>query len=854
MTTTDQAVSARRRISRHAVASWLLVAGLLAGSVLVGWRLALRTPTTWSGRLPVIVVGVLLVASLLAQWVIPVRQHGISVSPANCVVVLGIVFLSRIDLLAVAASAMLLCTVLKRHAPLKAMFNTWNTTLATGLAAFAFDAVLGHATPASGRGWLALVVASLVFDVATTAGIIGVLSLQGVFTFDQLSAFVLPLIVTPAVNIVLSIVAVDAVWSNTWALAPLALIPAGITLGFRYHTRLAGRFANLEKLYQFTQGVSGLSDEGDVLSSLLSGLLNALSCEYAQLTISDLGVVRSYQLRRDGVVALTEADRLPPVVAELGPGQDVLLLPRRASGDAGRALAEQGLNDAIVTRLPTDGPERRYLVVADHDGPDTFGRADLRFAETLAAQSALALRSTRLLDELRQQVMIREHEALHDSLTQLGNRALFARRTAAALAARPSMALVGVLLLDLDGFKDVNDTLGHHIGDTVLQEVAERLRTTVGAIGVPTRLGGDEFAILVPVIENVARLRDLAHRVFDAVCEPMRVDDLTLAVRTSIGVAFGPDHGEDTASLLKGADVAMYAAKVSVERIAVYDQAGDGNSTRRLLLGSELQTAVQAGDLSLDYQPKVDMATGDVLGFEALLRWRHPVFGLVPPEEFVPVAEQSGLIDSVTWWVLRESLCRQVDWARAGFDVSVAVNVSARSLLDSTLAQRLQDLLVETGATPQRLTLEVTESSVMADAVRAATILREVSALGVCIAVDDFGTGYSSLSRLLQMPVDELKVDRSFVSTMMESPDNWAIVSSTISLGISMGHSVTAEGIEDAETWKSLSAMGCHAGQGYLISRPMPSSKTLPWLRTYAKRTARRPFEVNPAEGDQVEV
>ena len=826
-----------RLLGSRDLLSWILTSGLAAAGVVAGRGMAPQTGWHWAGPAAAAVL-LLAFAGQLIDLPLTVRGHGMSMSPTNCVVILGVVYADRLALVAVIALSLWTWGAVEHLPPVKTAFNMCNTVLGAVLAAVVFDAVLRHGSPAGVRGWVAIAAATLAFDVATTAALVAVVALQGALSTERLSAFLLPLALAPAVNIVLSIVAVDATLSNPWALIFVVLIPAGVDLGFRYHLRMAGRFANLERLYQFTQRVSGLSEERDVLHAVLAGLCEALSCEVAQLVTAAERSVVAYELRPPRAVTVSHREGLPPIANQLEDDRNELLLPKGADGPLGEALAAQGFADAIAVRLAGEEGVARYLVVGDREGAGTFSRPDLRFVETLAAQSALALRGTRLLDELRTQVTIREYDALHDSLTQLGNRGLFAQATADALANRPPGSLVGVLLLDLDGFKDINDTLGHPVGDIVLQKVAARIRRRVGPGGVPTRLGGDEFAVVLPDVEDLAALRRIAEQIFEAIGEPLAIEGLSLNVRTSIGMAVGPDHGDDTSSLLKAADVAMYAAKSSAERISIYDLAGDHNSTRRLLLASELRLAVRRDELALHYQPKVDMSTGEVLGFEALLRWHHAVFGDISPVEFVPAAEQSGLIDTIMWWALRESLEQQRKWARAGFDVSVAVNVSARSLLDTRLAARIGDMLAELGVPAGRLILEVTESSVMADGARSAAILRAAAALGVRIAVDDFGTGYSSLSRLLQMPVHEIKVDRSFVSTMLGSADNRAIVSSTVNLALSMGRSVTAEGIEDRDTWEALRALGCHAAQGYFIARPMPAAATTTWLRSCQAHTS----------------
>ncbi|HET9691677.1 MAG TPA: EAL domain-containing protein, partial [Acidimicrobiales bacterium] len=626
--------------------------------------------------------------------------------------------------------------------------------------------------------------------------------------------------------------AVAAATAERWSLLLLGAVAGAAAAAHAAHRRLAARHADLAALYELTQRLAGCSEEQDVLREVLLGVQQALSCQRSQLLVLRRAGPLRYALDDTTTMTVQQLPAAPAIVDLLVEGRDAVLAPRGARHHLGEALAASGFDDAMVVRLPSDVGDPRLLVVADRT-TGTFTAADIPFLQTLAAQCAVSLRGTRLLDELRSEVASREHDALHDSLTRLGNRALFSRRCGEALARqRPNSAVV-VMLLDLDGFKEINDTLGHHVGDLVLQQVAHRLRTQVGGRGVPTRLGGDEFAIVYPAVSVKADVRAVAREVSEAVSRPMDLGDLAITVQASIGISMAPGHGNDSATLLKCADVAMYAAKASAERISVYTSTGDQHSTRRLLLASELRRAAEAEELVLHYQPKADLQTGAVLGFEALLRWSHPTFGEVSPSEFIPVAEQAGLIDGMTWWVLAEALRQQRVWAAAGYDLSVAVNISARSLLDGRLASRLSRLLTSSGVPPERLVLEVTETSVMADAERSAAILDGAAALGVRISVDDFGTGYSSLSRLLEMPVHEIKVDRSFVTTMLQSSDNLAIVQSTVNLALSMGRKVTAEGVEDEATWEELRRLGCHAVQGYVLARAMAGERTVVWLGEY---------------------
>jgi diguanylate cyclase len=443
--------------------------------------------------------------------------------------------------------------------------------------------------------------------------------------------------------------------------------------------------------------------------------------------------------------------------------------------------------------------------------------------------------------QLIRQAAASQHQALHDPLTGLPNRELFGDRVEQAIRASDrGLQPASLLLLDLDRFKDVNDTLGHHHGDRLLGEVAARLTGTLRAVDTVARLGGDEFAVLLPdaTADGAAAV---AQKVRAALHQPLTLDGVGLDLDASIGIAVYPDHGGDAAELLQHADVAMYAAKQAHAGFVVYDPAVDQHSPKRLALLGGLRRALERDELVLHYQPKADLHTGKVLGAEALVRWHHPAHGLLGPGEFIPLAERTGLIHPLTRWVLDAALRQAAAWRRAGHQLSVAVNVSTRSLLDREFPDQVADRLTAWEVPATSLVLEVTESAVMADPVLALEILGRLHALGVGLALDDFGTGYSSMAYLKALPVDELKVDRSFVGQMATSNSDAVIVRSTIDLGHNLGLHVVAEGVENQATWEELAALGCDTAQGYHLGRPMPADELEQWLRVAAPDGASQP-------------
>jgi diguanylate cyclase (GGDEF)-like protein len=390
-----------------------------------------------------------------------------------------------------------------------------------------------------------------------------------------------------------------------------------------------------------------------------------------------------------------------------------------------------------------------------------------------------------------------------------------------------------VMILDLDEFKDVNDTLGHHQGDDLLVEVGARLLTAVGDAGIVARLGGDEFAVLLPGTVDEERVLRIGRRVLRALEQPVALDGLEVEVGASIGIAFAPVHATESAALLKCADLAMYDGKSSSARgLRIYQPDLHATTPRRLTLVSELRGALQNGEIQVHVQPQAELRSGRVVGVEALVRWNHPELGWVPPDEFVPVAERSGLIGLLTTRVLDASLAACAHWRAAGRDLGIAVNLSARSLQDTDLVDEVSRLLLRHDVPADRLTLEVTEGSVMADPTRAVALLHQLRELGVRLSVDDFGTGYSSLSYLQRLPVQEVKIDRSFVADLHTENENVAIVRAIVDLGRHLGLEVVAEGVEDEATWTLLASMNCDLVQGWHLARPMPTGELLGWLST----------------------
>jgi diguanylate cyclase (GGDEF)-like protein len=460
----------------------------------------------------------------------------------------------------------------------------------------------------------------------------------------------------------------------------------------------------------------------------------------------------------------------------------------------------------------------------------------------LAAQASAALANALRYEEGRAFEERLAHQATHDALTGLPNRALLRDRARAAVArSRRDETLVAVMFVDLDRFKEVNDVLGHAVGDGLLKRVAERVVKHLRPEDTCARVGGDEFVVVAADQPDEHAVLDLAHRLLAAIHEPFLIDGVSVDTEASIGVAWAPGHGEDVDDLLRCADVAMYAAKNRQEGVVVYQSSDDQLTPVHLATLGDLRRALDsAGQLVPLFQPIIDLASDRLVGVEALVRWNHPSRGLVVPDDFIPLAERTAVIHQITDHVLDKALSCLNDWLRQGLDIRLAVNLSARTLLDVSLSQRLESLLSHHGVAPDRLRLEITESTLVADPTRAIATMHRLNDLGVRLSIDDFGTGYSSMSYLKSLPVDEIKIDRSFVTDMVRSPQDGAMVRSVIDLAHTLRLRVVAEGVEDGPTLDALAFIGCDLAQGFHVARPMPADALVSWAAEHHRLGTRR--------------
>ena len=428
------------------------------------------------------------------------------------------------------------------------------------------------------------------------------------------------------------------------------------------------------------------------------------------------------------------------------------------------------------------------------------------------------------------------HGATHDALTNLPNRVLFRDRVAQAIRnAKREKQKLAVMLLDIDRFKEINDTIGHHNGDRLLKQMALRLSGVIRESDTLARLGGDEFAILLPSIEMDNDAANVARKVRNALRSPFILADLSIDVQASIGAVLFPDHGEEVDTLIQRVDVAMYVAKQDNAGFVVYSQKLDQYSPQRLTLIGELRQAIENDLLLLHYQPKLDTKTDRITEVEALVRWNHPIHGMMPPEDFISLAERTGLIKHLTRWVLKHALQQGAIWRRQGIDIRIAVNLSTRNFLDPDFPEVITGLLAAYDFPPELLMLEITETTIMTDPDYSLGAINRITQIGVQFSIDDFGTGYSSLSYLKKLPLSELKIDKSFVLEMMEDENDAVIVHATIELAHNLGLKVVAEGVENKAIMEKLQDLGCDVLQGFEISKPIAAKDFINWYESFAQ-------------------
>ena len=719
--------------------------------------------------------------------------------------------------------------VIRGHRGAKLAFNVALLAVQASVGVLVFHAVTSHVLGITAEGvglrtvfaaYLAMVAADVVAAVLLTA-VIAVHDDPGEWRRLPAALRSTWLVVVTTTGALISFLAAT---EPRWAPALVGIVAVLLLLAYRAYIALGDGNAEVEQLYGFTRALDGAGGIDDLVAVVLDQARDVLRAGTAELVVAHGDELRHTVL----------AGHSGQPAARLGePGADAWLTPALLGDPVLRPAGPAGAAMAVPVVF---GEHRAALVVSDSlADAGRFDEAKLRLFGALANHAGAALGRADLVDRLRREAAEKQHLALHDPLSGLPNRRHFQELLDAGLAAaRADGSALAVLVLDLDRFKEINDALGHDTGDALLCEVGERLRAHLDGRGRVARLGGDEFAALLATDGSPSAALAAAAELAEVVERPIRIGPLVLAARASVGVAVAPLHGDDPETLIRHADVAMYAAKES-NGLRLYDGELDRNSPQRLALIADLRVAVERGDLTVAYQPKVDPRTGRVIGAEALARWNHPEHGPIAPDVFIPLAEHSGLVWPLTLHVLALALRSRAEWARAGHDLHVAVNLSPNSLLDAALPELVARLLEATGNPAPTLTLEITESTILTDPAGSLATLERLHALGVEISIDDFGTGYSSLGRLRELPLHEVKIDKSFVQRVALDHRDRAVVRSAVQLGHALDLRVVAEGVEDAATYAYLAAEGCVVVQGFLLSRPLPPEDFAAWLEIHSR-------------------
>jgi diguanylate cyclase (GGDEF)-like protein len=831
----------RRRLDAD-VRTLLLGAGLVAVSV--GLFLAViphlgavgeRPRLAWWG----FAIAFAVTEALAFNLEVKGEAHGFTLNTVPLVV--GLFYVSPFGLISAFLLGGAVTLVLRdRQRLVKLAFNLALSATEATIAIVVFRLLLAGATIVDPRSWLAAVMAVAVAGAVASVAISIAIRWHG--ARPRIGLLLVAGTVTSLCNTSLALTTALLVRQTLAASVLIGAIVVVLAMAYRSYTSLWKRYANLQLFYDFTRAIGGSQRAESVLEAILEQARELLRADVAELTLESPdadGPVFALRAQGDMPFETSVPAQLLPsewMRARVVKEDKVVLVPRSTKLAAHQEhLDWLCVRDCIVAPLHGANGVVGTLTVGDRLGDtSTFDTQDARLLETLANHSSVALENGRLVDRLSREVSEREHQAMHDALTGLPNRVNLFERLEEALEERSSGESVAVLLMDLDRFKDINEALGHDTGDEVLRLVARRIRAALDEHATVARLGGDEYAVVLPHIRDIDAAVALAHEIRSRLSAPLPVAGMALEVGGSIGIAVAPAHGTDAPTLMKRADIAMYEAKGG-KGVGVYEVENDDLSVRRLELAGALRRAIDDGELMVYYQPKARLSDGAIIGAEALVRWQHPEYGMLPPDDFISIAERSGLIGSLTQFVVRRAISQCRAWHARGWDLSVAVNLSVVGLIDFDLPEAIDGMLRVAGLDPSYLTMEITESSIM-DTGRTVAAIDRLARLGARLSIDDFGTGYSSLSYLQKLPVHEVKVDKSFVMSMSTNESDAAIVKSIIDLAHNLDLKVVAEGVEDRVSWQRLERMGCDIAQGYYLSRPVPPEAFDEWLMAWPER------------------
>jgi len=747
--------------------------------------------------------------------------------------VIALVFLAPGGYLAASlVGSGLALLIIERQRGAKFVFNISMFALEACVAILVHDAVLGPASAIGPRGWLAALAAMLVTGLLSCVLVTLVIFLAGDgYSPEILREATRSGLLASAANTSLALLIVVLLVLEPFALTLLGGVLAIVFLSYRAYVAFAHRYSQLDLLYRFVGTVGASVDLDRTVVSILTEARSLLGAARAELIVvpSADQYGKHVVLTDDGLEqasARSELDRAWWRQAAAGEGVRIAV-----GEDRHRTGLPAMLTDAMAVPLVIEGAAGVIIVANRLFAGKSFTLQDLRLFEALAGHASVTLQNARLVDTMRTDAAIRDHEARHDLLTGLPNRREFHSRFQDLVPAGE----IAVLMLDLDDFKEINDTLGHGAGDHVLRAIGRRLDSVPDS--VVARLGGDEFAILLTDVRDAEQALDRAAMLLEEIRRPVALDDVNLAVGGSIGIALYPAHGQTSDVLLTHADVAMYAAKGAGTGVELYLPEPESGRHRRLALAAQMDAAITSGEITLCYQPKVDSRTLEPTGVEGLVRWIHPVYGLVSPAEILPVAERTGLMRRLTIHLLETALQQQESWRSADLDLTVAVNITTLDLLDESLPSIVDRLVRAAGGSPERLTLEITEGGIMRDFDRCSKVLESLAAIGIRLSIDDFGTGYSSLAYLERLPVNEVKIDRSFVQRLSDPSHNSTVLQSTIYMAHALGLSVVAEGVETQAVQDALGTLGADVLQGFHLARPMPATSLASWCQARNRTT-----------------
>jgi len=778
--------------------------------------------------LPVLALVAALLLTEQVQLHLEVRKQTISASPTELAIVVGLVEVGGFWTAFARVVAVVVVLSLRGLPMAKLAFNVALAVieLAAALAVLSVLPPLDVTEPVS---WLVLALVMLVVWLVSVLGVGAAITLTEGFPGWSFWVAALPNAVVGPLCVVVAVTALLVTRETPWAWALIApMVLAGVLL-FRQSSQASRERRTVQRVYDFARRVELVTPDEAGTREIVSAVRELLNADRAALWLPPY-LDEGPQLvvdAADGGLAWYDGPGDPDdllrrrALARESAGP-VLLSAARADVDELAALGRRGAREVLGAPVTTAAGEPGFLEVCDRRSDVVnFGIGDRAALDSMLTHVNAAIRQQQLLAQIR-------HDADHDRLTGLPNRQRLAAEIDALLLPDPDSARAGLVLAALDGYTDVTDTLGHAASDELLLVTAGLLREHAPPQAVVARMEGGQFAVLLPGLSLPATER-AARRLREAASTRARVAGLDLEVSLTIGVAAAPVHGSDAGTLIQRADVALLAAQSS-GGVATYHPVLDQQSLRRLQLGTELETAMAEGQITVVFQPIVDTRTADIVSVETLVRWAHPRYGDIPPDDFISLAEQIGRIGPLTDHVLDKALDRCRRWLDQDIALSVAVNLSARCLVQPDLVDRVRAALRRHGVPGELLTLELTEGSVVDDTVRNSTVLADLHALGLRLSMDDFGTGYSSLSQLRLLPIDELKIDKSFVLGMSTSQNESFIARSIVELAHNLGLRVVAEGVEDEVTRDLLAQMGCDKLQGFLVSRPLPDDRLEGWL------------------------